>query len=518
MPQPIQNQYVPQSSTTPHSNPPQPNRQPDAFAQLAEEVATAQAFLNNPKSQKFSARHQPVRLAPQPDEPPRQASEKQIDASSASLLPQAAVDSPARSAVRSARAASHRPRVSSVRQAKNYLRVSRSPEFLNPNRSLDRHRRKCAICCHPEREMIEELFVRWHSPQAIANHLEDWDNVNWVSIYRHAYALGLDQVRRRNLRHFFENLLDDAINATPTFAGVLGAARALGCVTEDGRWVEPEKRILMTTVIRKEEPSSTTSTEPDVSSALPEQDVAPFASSMLEAAVNPPARSAVRPSRPASHRATRKAAPTDTAPPLQRKGARGHAAPVEADYDRPAFPRRASAAASPQSGHKLDEVSSASLLPQAAFDSPARSASCGSGLQPRQKARLKDASIRERLKGRGSASTPSLATCDSPVTNCEPQVASSTLLPQAAFDQPADASQTLPSGQPSAARRNESVAASATSLPEAAPHQPAAANRTPSGVPDPASLAPCVLASSSSREIRLPLNSHKSKEKTISNR
>lgn len=452
MPQPIQNQHVPQSSTTPHSNPPQPNRQPDAFAQLAEEVATAQAFLNNPKSQKSSARHQPVRLAPQPDEPPRQASEKQIDASSASLLPQAAVDSPARSAVRSARAASHRPRVSSVRHAKNYLRVSRSPEFLNPNRSLDRHRRKCAICCHPEREMIEELFVRWHSPQAIANHLEDWDNVNWVSIYRHAYALGFDQVRRRNLGFVFENILDNAAEATPTAAGVVAAARALGCVTEDGRWVEPEKRILMTTVIRKEEPSSTTSTEPDVSSALPEKDVAPFASSMPEAAVNPPARSAVRPSRPASHRATRKAAPTDTAPPLQTEGVRAQAAPVEADYDRPAFPRRASAAASPQSGHKLDEVSSASLLPQAAFD------------------------------------------------------------------QPADASQTPPSGQPRAARRNESVAASATALPEAAPHQPAAAKRTPSDVPDLASLPPCFLASSASREIRLPLNSHKSKEKTISNR
>lgn len=300
--------------------------------------------------------------------------------------------------------------------------------------------------------MIEELFVRWHSPQAIANHLEDWDNVNWVSIYRHAYALGLDQVRRRNLGFVFENILDNAAEATPTAAGVVAAARALGCVTEDGRWVEPEKRILMTTVIRKEEPSSTTSTEPDVSSAFPEQDVAPFASSMPEAAVNPPARSAVRPSRPASHRATRKAAPTDTAPPLQRKGARGHAAPVEADYDRPAFPRRASAAASPQSGHKLDEVSSASLLPQAAFE------------------------------------------------------------------QPADASQTPPSGQPSAARRNESVAASATALPEAAPHQPAAAKRTPSDVPDLASLPPCFLASSSSREIRLPLNSHKSKEKTISNR
>jgi hypothetical protein len=236
MSQHAQNQSVTSQSTTPQPNHPQStNNKPDAFARLAQAVDGALKRLNHPKAEKSSARKGA---------------------------------SPSRPAT--------------VSQAKNYLRATRPPKFLNPHCSLERHARKCAICHHPEREMIEELFVRWHSPECIANHLEDWDNVNWLSIYRHAYALGLDAIRRRNLGYVFENILDNASDATPTAAGVIAAARALTCVNSEGRWVEPEKRITMTTIVRKEVPASTTSTDPDASaiSSDQEQDVGPFASTL----------------------------------------------------------------------------------------------------------------------------------------------------------------------------------------------------------------------------------------------
>ena len=460
MSHPSQNQQVRQSSITPKSNPsktktkkPARPSEPDAFAGLAEAVVSAQAYLNNPKAEKTSTRREPVRLVP--EDLPRASSElrcgsgleprQEARIEGASSLPQAAVDEPARSAVRSVRAASHRPRVSrvsTVRQAKHYLRVSRSPEFLRSAPNLQRHRRKCAICRHEEREMIEELFIHWHSPQAIANFFRDYDNVNWVSIYRHAYALGLDQIRRRNLRHFFENLLDDAINAAPTFAGVLGAARALGCVTEDGRWVEPEKRIVMTTVVRKEEPASTTSIDPALSSS--EDRSASFAFSR-ECKTGPPG------SRPGESGGSGGRCSTSTSPRASLRGC---------------------------SVGEESATAPATLLPQAAFDARARSA--------------------EQF--------------GSPATAGEPQLAPSTLLPQAAFAQPAAASQTPPpSGQPGAARRKESVAPSATTLPEGALNEPAAGKRTP---PPGSSGA----VRSSTREIRLPLNSHKPKHKPISNR
>jgi hypothetical protein len=34
--------------------------------------------------------------------------------------------------------------------------------------SLGRHRRACTICAHPERFEIEQAFVTWASPAAIA--------------------------------------------------------------------------------------------------------------------------------------------------------------------------------------------------------------------------------------------------------------------------------------------------------------------------------------------------------------
>lgn len=48
-------------------------------------------------------------------------------------------------------------------------RSRRTPDF-------ERHRRKCAVCNHPEREAIEELFIYWHSAGSITDHfdLPDW--------------------------------------------------------------------------------------------------------------------------------------------------------------------------------------------------------------------------------------------------------------------------------------------------------------------------------------------------------
>jgi hypothetical protein len=256
MPKPVPNQSVASQPAAPHPNQPhQVNLSSPAMVKLAQAVVRAHEYLSNPKVHRSAA----------PDDQPRS-------------------------------------RPSTVSQAKNYLRAGKAPApgFLRSAVSPERHRRKCAICSHPEREMIEDLFIHWHSPRAIANFLRDYDRVNWVSIYRHAYALGLDAIRRRNLNHFFENTLDDATQATPTLGGILGAARALSCLTEDGRWIEPPKRVIVTTIVRKEDPHATTSTDPDSHrSSAPqhdgstqlfsshELDPALIASSLPEAEIDP---------------------------------------------------------------------------------------------------------------------------------------------------------------------------------------------------------------------------------------
>ncbi|HEV2489447.1 MAG TPA: hypothetical protein VGT03_06545 [Candidatus Acidoferrales bacterium] len=283
--------------------------------------------------------------------------------------------------------------------------------------------------------MIEELFVRWHSPEAIANFLDDHDQINWVSIYRHAYALGLDAVRRRNLGFVFENILDNAADATPTAAGVVAAARAISCIGKDGQWIEPEKRILMTTLVRHADPQADTSTDAEVvqnsSSTLEESAQFPF--SLSEAAID-------------------------------NEGA-----------------------------------SSADAL-------------CGSGLQPRQKAPSRESHLLRASPAQSSGSRRRRSDGVGSSSVGEDSVAMpSSTLPEAAVDTPAAASQTTPSGLLSAARRQDSVAFPVTALPEAAFDKPAAVKRTP-----PPGFAS--VARSATREIRLPHNSHRTKDKPNSNR
>jgi hypothetical protein len=167
--------------------------------------------------------------------------------------------------------------------AKKYLRASKrparksaaAPKFLgSPRPDLARHRRKCQICHHPDRETIEDLFIHWHSAQAICdffNPEEDPEDyyiaedpqdsnepiITWVAIYRHAYALGLDEIRRRNLSFAFEHIIENAGDITPTSAGVIAAARAYAaCINGEGRWSDPPKQVFVTTIVKKEEPAS----------------------------------------------------------------------------------------------------------------------------------------------------------------------------------------------------------------------------------------------------------------------
>ncbi|MFZ0638170.1 MAG: hypothetical protein WAM59_00605 [Candidatus Acidiferrales bacterium] len=155
-----------------------------------------------------------------------------------------------------------------VTTAKNLLRASANatttntksstrkssapPQFLRSTPDLARHRRKCTVCHHPEREAIEDLFIHWHSPEAICNIFND-KGIGWIAVYRHAYALGLDEVRRRNLRFVFEHILDQADQITPTPASIIAAAHALGaCVNDTGQWHEPPRRVLVTNIVKKE--------------------------------------------------------------------------------------------------------------------------------------------------------------------------------------------------------------------------------------------------------------------------
>ncbi len=104
-----------------------------------------------------------------------------------------------------------------------------------------RHGRKCSVCCHPDRDAIEEAFIHWHSPTLIAQDYEISDD----SVYRHAYATGLDAVRSRNLRCALERILGKAQRVVPTADSIVRAVRAYTRINDAGEWVEPPTHVIV---------------------------------------------------------------------------------------------------------------------------------------------------------------------------------------------------------------------------------------------------------------------------------
>jgi hypothetical protein len=117
--------------------------------------------------------------------------------------------------------------------------TSLPPDDLALLPAEERHRRKCAVCRHPDRQEIEEDFVHWRDVWQIA---KEFDIADSRSIYTHARAFGLIERRRENRRAVLDQMLE-AGPAEIGAHGIIEAIRAYSCLTDDNRWVEPSRRI-----------------------------------------------------------------------------------------------------------------------------------------------------------------------------------------------------------------------------------------------------------------------------------
>jgi hypothetical protein len=127
--------------------------------------------------------------------------------------------------------------LSTTARAKLRTRRSTIPDF-------DRHSRKCQLCHHPDVDVIEEAFLNWHSARTIASRFR----ISRIdSIYRHAHAVGLDTLRRQNVRTVVERFIEEADHVKITAASVLRSIRSLSCLDSKGRWTDlPTTRIILT--------------------------------------------------------------------------------------------------------------------------------------------------------------------------------------------------------------------------------------------------------------------------------
>lgn len=123
--------------------------------------------------------------------------------------------------------------------------AARKPASDKSVPNLGRHARKCAICNHAERDSIDADIISWRSASTITL---DYALPARSSIYRHAAATGLLQRRQRNLRGACERIIERVDDAPPSASAVLGALRIYSQITEDGQWLEPAKRSIVTHV------------------------------------------------------------------------------------------------------------------------------------------------------------------------------------------------------------------------------------------------------------------------------
>jgi hypothetical protein len=109
--------------------------------------------------------------------------------------------------------------------------------------SLNHHKAHCVICTHSDRADIEEDFLPWRSAGDIAEEHQVGDR---RTVYRHAHATGLWQRRRRNLRAALESLIEGVDTVEVTGDTVIRAAIAHARINDEGRYVDPTRRIIVT--------------------------------------------------------------------------------------------------------------------------------------------------------------------------------------------------------------------------------------------------------------------------------
>jgi hypothetical protein len=108
--------------------------------------------------------------------------------------------------------------------------------------NLGRHQLGCNICNHEKCAQIEADFLSWKSPIKICI---EYGLADRTTIYRHAWALGLMEKRRRNVRAALEHIIEKAGEVEVTAAAVVQAITTYARINANGLLVERKETVNM---------------------------------------------------------------------------------------------------------------------------------------------------------------------------------------------------------------------------------------------------------------------------------
>jgi hypothetical protein len=137
----------------------------------------------------------------------------------------------------------------------------------NEEQHLAHHKRHCEICNHPACQFIQEAFLQWISPDTI---MKKYDLKSRATIYHHAHAFKLFELRDSTLRFALGHIVEQADRVSVTARDVIQAVYTYAHVNDQGLWMQPESRSEVV-VSRNEpgEPVPASASLPNSNSALP---------------------------------------------------------------------------------------------------------------------------------------------------------------------------------------------------------------------------------------------------------
>lgn len=97
-----------------------------------------------------------------------------------------------------------------------------------------RHERDCRICRHERRAEIEHAFTAWESPSQIAKAYR----LNRSTIYLHASAMGLMEVRQKNVKAALARFIERCERVRPSAAAFVSACVALSKINIEGQTID----------------------------------------------------------------------------------------------------------------------------------------------------------------------------------------------------------------------------------------------------------------------------------------
>jgi hypothetical protein len=124
-------------------------------------------------------------------------------------------------------------------QKTTLAKLAAAAQTENEEQHLSHHKRHCEICNHPACQFIQEAFLQWISPDTI---MKKYDLKSRATIYHHAHAFRLFELRDSTLRFALGHIVEQADRVSVTARDVIQAVYTYAHVNDQGLWMQPESR------------------------------------------------------------------------------------------------------------------------------------------------------------------------------------------------------------------------------------------------------------------------------------